>query len=245
MDTIRKRYWWNFERRIMNSIFTLEQWINSATKNLAPEAISSIAKEITDHYQTSLEKYEARGISSIEAESLAVRDLGDPEKSANKFVQVYLTKEEGEKLQNMMRNPNWFGAIIGIILYGFFAVISLFLISVTPDDVFRNESSLHYISFAILFLLIFLLHFFDVFVIKNLKNKTRLSFFVKFKYNTIIFSIIPAFIYLITYVRNQEIMEKNFYVAPGILAIFAIQWLKNDYQILRKFSTAPQRNRKI
>ncbi len=229
----------------MNKIFTLEQWIVAATKNLTPTAISSITREITDHYQTSLEKYEARGISRLEAEVLAVQDLGEPEKSASKFVQVYLTKKEEEKLKNMMDSPKWFEAIIGFILYGFFAVISLFLLSVTPDDIFRNESSLHSVCFAILLLLVFLLHFLDVFIIKNLKDKSRLSFFVKVKYNTILFSIVPAFIYLVTYIRNQETLEKNFYLTPGILAIFAIQWLKNDYQILRKFSTAPQRNRKI
>lgn len=76
----------------MNIVFTLEQWIAVATINLTPTAISSITREITDHYQTSLEKYEARGISSFEAEGLAVRDLGNPEKSAKKFVQVYLTR---------------------------------------------------------------------------------------------------------------------------------------------------------
>ena len=37
----------------------LEQWLSKATKNLAPQAVSSITKEITDHFQTSLESYES------------------------------------------------------------------------------------------------------------------------------------------------------------------------------------------
>jgi VIT1/CCC1 family predicted Fe2+/Mn2+ transporter len=94
MDTVRKRHWWNFERRSMNNIFTLEQWIAVATINLTPTAISSITREITDHYQTSLEKYEARGISSIEAEGLAVRDLGSPKVAARGFEREYLTKNQ-------------------------------------------------------------------------------------------------------------------------------------------------------
>jgi hypothetical protein len=96
----------------------LEQWIVVATKNLTSTAIASIAKEITDHYQTSLEKYEARGISRVEAEGLAVRDLGDPEKSSSKFVQVYLTRDEEEKINKMTEPAYLSSAMFGTFLYG-------------------------------------------------------------------------------------------------------------------------------
>ena len=74
----------------MNSIYTLETWLSVATKNLAPDAISSITKEITDHVKTTLEQQTNAGLSQLEAEKVAVQLLGDPKKSAIKFRKIHL-----------------------------------------------------------------------------------------------------------------------------------------------------------
>ncbi len=124
----------------------LEQWIVAATKNLTPTAISSITKEITDHYQTSLEKYETRGISSIEAESLAVRDLGLPKIAARGFEREYLTKDQARRFSPESKQTIWFKvmlivvwvSILGLFFLDFrfqyptlFAVFSLYFLGMS------------------------------------------------------------------------------------------------------------------
>ena len=107
---------------------TLEQWLSQATKNLAPQAVSSITKEITDHFQTSLESYERRGISRVDAEGLVLRDLGDPDKSGKKFRKSYLTVLDQfviEALENIK-----FVIIIGSI---FQIILSIYRLNLSFD----------------------------------------------------------------------------------------------------------------
>lgn len=150
----------------MKNVVLLEQWIVVATKNLTPTAIASITKEITDHYQTSLEKYEVRGISSIEAENLAVRDLGDPDKSASKFSQVYLTSYEEKKLRNMARFPYLLSAILLMLIYGSMALFSAYF-SIFRFNFILNFESVYFIIFSLILFLMTILHFLDIFIIKN------------------------------------------------------------------------------
>ncbi len=97
------------------SIFTLEQWLSKATKNLTLTAISSITKEITDHYQTSLEKYEARGISSTEAQQKSVFELGNPKMAARGFEREYLTKEQARRFIPESRQTIWFKIMLVVV----------------------------------------------------------------------------------------------------------------------------------
>ncbi len=107
----------------ITNIFTLKQWIVAATKNLIPTAIASITKEITDHYQTSLEKYEARGISSIEAESLALQDLGLPKVAARGFEREYLTKDQVRRFSPESKRSVWAKAMISVVWTGFILLV--------------------------------------------------------------------------------------------------------------------------
>jgi cation transport ATPase len=102
----------------MNNIFTLKQWIVVATINLTPTAIASITKEITDHYQTSLEQYEVRGISRVEAESLAVRDLGLPKVAARGFEREYLTKDQARRFLPESKRSLWTKAVVSLAWIG-------------------------------------------------------------------------------------------------------------------------------
>jgi uncharacterized membrane protein len=103
----------------MNSVFSLGQWIKAATKNLAPEAILSITKEITDHYQTSLEHYQANGISSMEAQQKAVLELGNPKTAARAFEREYLTKEQVRRFTPESSRSKW----LKMIVIAFWSVI--------------------------------------------------------------------------------------------------------------------------
>lgn len=225
----------------MNNIFTLKQWIVIATKNLTPTAISSITREITDHYQTSLEKYEARGILSLEAQELALQDLGNPEKSAKKFVQVYLTRDEEKKLKTMTESRYLTSTIVGMVLNGITNFIPLFMIfgAILNDNV-DFLLSIWSITFTFMSLALTLLHFFDLIIIKNLRNKNIIFFLTKTKLTIIILSFISVSLNLITYL-NIWGFKNNFYIVPTILTIFAVRWLKNIYPVLRKFSNTPQR----
>jgi hypothetical protein len=243
MDTVRQRHWWNFERRIMNSIFMLEQWIVAATKNLTPTAISSITKEITDHYQTSFEKYEARGISSIEAESLAVRDLGDPEKSANKFTQVYLTRSEEEKIEKMLEPFYLSSAMPGLFAFLIGTCLNVLLFT---DRVWHVnlKISIWAISSTVNYLSLFLSHIFDVFIVKNLKNKNTILLLIKIKISITVISLISALTYYIITFKMWGI-KNNSYTLPIVIAFYAISWVRNTYPILRKFANTPYRTPSI
>jgi hypothetical protein len=240
MDTVRKRHWWNFERRIMNNMFTLEQWIVAATKNLTPTAIASITREITDHYQTSLEKYEARGISSIEAESLAVRDLGDPEKSANKFVQVYLTKKEELRITEMMAIPHITKVSCQIIM-AFLVLLLYYPLFSTAFGIFNYNMklSLNSIFYTLMVVIFILSSICDFFIIKMLKNKLKNLLFAKLKLFFIIFLVFSALIYAI---NSTMLWGFRFYVCYYLaLAIYSTIWVRYTYPILRKFANTPQR----
>jgi hypothetical protein len=242
MDTVRQRHWWNFERRIMNSIFTLKQWIVAATKNLTSTAISSITKEITDHYQTSLEKYEARGISSIEAESLAVRDLGDPEKSASKFVQVYLTKDENEKIKKIENRVYGIKAIFGVFLYGSVNIVPSLMFFDGIFNYFEFKFLILPMYFFLTYSVVILIHIFDFIIGKNLNDKKFTYLVTKVKLFTIISSFVLIFICFILNLPNAKFGS---YVPLAFFSFIATDWMKNTYPILRKYSKEPQRTPSI
>jgi hypothetical protein len=228
----------------MNNIFTLKQWIVAATKNLAPTAISSITKEITDHYQTSLEKYEACGISSVEAESLAVRDLGDPEKSANKFVQVYLTKKEELKIAEIMAIPH-ITKVISQIIAAFLVLLLYYPLFHIAFEIFNYNVKLSLNSiFHYLMIIIFVLSSIcDFFIIKTLKNKLKILLFAKIKLFFIILLIFSTLIYAI---NSTMLWGFRVYVFSYlVVAIYAMSWIRNTYPILRKFASTPQRTPSI
>ena len=77
----------------MNSIYTLESWLQVATNDLTADAALSVRKEITDHVQTTLERQTSAGLSQVEAEKVAVTLLGDPKQLARKFNRTYLTRK--------------------------------------------------------------------------------------------------------------------------------------------------------
>ena len=108
----------------MNSIYTLETWLSVATKNLAPQAVSSITKEITDHVKTTLERQTSAGLSQVEAEKLVVRLLGDPVVFLKNSRKIYLTTSEDKHLKQLylpQKTGKWLH-----LLFFLFAIFSFF-----------------------------------------------------------------------------------------------------------------------
>ncbi len=110
----------------MSNIFTLEQWLQIATKDLTPEAVVSIRKEITDHVKTTLEYQTNAGLSQVEAEKLAVRLLGDPMVFLQRARKTYLTKSEDKRLKQLY-SPLKIGKLYYFLffLYNIFVFLNL------------------------------------------------------------------------------------------------------------------------
>ena len=217
---------------------TLEQWLSKATKNLAPQAVSSIKKEITDHFQTSLERYEKRGISRSDAKILVLRDLGDAEKSAVKFNHVYLTIKEEKLLGEIVGIPALFRSTLIILGSLPFAYIELSMATIGIDDNVSFNSKLFLLMFHsfmnfLMTLCLILFSFLDLLIIKNLKNN-NLRILIKIRLITTIAPFAPAIAYMVTSVVLWGVSKSNFYITPGILAYYGLTWIKNTYPILRK-----------
>ena len=178
MGTVFGCDWWHFEGRIMNSIYTLETWLEIATRGLAPEAFLSVRKEITDHVQTTLERQTNAGLSQIEAEKVAVQLLGDPKKLARKFNRTYLTRKDEEALQGMQRK------VIFYILYGLFHLIlglngmkTVLWLESLRKDAFLSDLNTNYLPWIfqdLSYIMIAFSIFSACFIVINLKKVGKL-----------------------------------------------------------------------
>ena len=79
----------------MNS--NLNIWLDTAHKNLVPEAQRLISEQILEHFANAVERYQLEGKTVLEAEAKALADLGDASQAAKKFEQSYLTFAEMEE----------------------------------------------------------------------------------------------------------------------------------------------------
>ena len=109
----------------MNSIYTLETWLQIATNDLTPEAVVNIRKEITDHVKTTLERQTSAGLSQVEAEKLAVRLLGDPVLFLRNSRKVYLTVSEDKHLKQLFLPMTKLGKL-GHLLFFLYSIFSFF-----------------------------------------------------------------------------------------------------------------------
>ena len=112
----------------------LKIWLETAYKNLVPEARRLVKEQILDHYSNAVEQYTTEGKLLFEAEAKALIDLGDASKAALKFEQSYLTNEElvqFRKPRNIAKNGLliWSMAILAIVFIGF----NLFMYTLEPS----------------------------------------------------------------------------------------------------------------
>ncbi len=108
----------------MNQAIT--NWLEIAQANLAPRAKEIVQEQILEHWNSALEKYVLEGKSVLEAEALALADLGDARAAAKKFEKAYLTTRELEKLTAVKDSAANVGFALEIILGGFLLFLQLF-----------------------------------------------------------------------------------------------------------------------
>jgi hypothetical protein len=103
-------------------IWTEEDWLEAATHNLAIQELPRLQEEIRQHYRDALAKYQAEGMVYLEAQKLALADLGDARKANIYYCKHYLTQGD---MKNLMANmPTSAISIVWAIL-NMFAVGSI------------------------------------------------------------------------------------------------------------------------
>ena len=76
----------------------LQTWLETATHNLAPRAVTQISNEITAHVQSAASQHQLEGMGEDEALELAVRELGSAKAAARGYRRAHLTVGEFKAL---------------------------------------------------------------------------------------------------------------------------------------------------
>ena len=230
----------------MNSIYTLETWLQIATNDLTPEAVVNIRKEITDHVKTTLERQTSAGLSQVEAEKVAVTLLGDPKKSAKKFNRVHLTKKDEEALQSMRKKVILYIVVglgmlwlpgsyflrsfqfiyefqVGFLSY-FFGIQHFYFLIV----------NLYYITWSILILT-------SSFIVLNLKNISKIKSVTNIQ--SILFLLSSTFVITIVTLMIKKLVKNEFDTDNTLYLIYLFNFMYygfswfSFYRKIRKIST--------
>ncbi len=240
----------------MNSIFTLESWLQIATNDLTPEAVVSIRKEITDHVKTTLDYQTNAGLSQVEAEKVAVTLLGDPKRLAKKFRKSYLTTFD-QIIIEILGNVKliiFFSSIFNILLsiYGLKIDFDMYQ-NGHYTDLASIEQNAKYFSWQIRAILNVLQNshvliagmgsILLVISIYNIKKYVIANFLAIFSLYVFILSILIFVLKLILFVNFKSIIDKFdlfFILFPFVSQVLisnGILWLLILNPILRKLST--------
>jgi len=76
----------------------LDQWLARATKCLSQESRTTVRAEIQDHYEAGRDEALSQGASPHEAETIALRALGDPARANRLYRRALLTGSEAQVL---------------------------------------------------------------------------------------------------------------------------------------------------
>jgi hypothetical protein len=91
-------------------IQSLAEWLNTATADLSTVAKERIKLEIESHFQEAAQAYRADGQNEEQAQSAALKDLGDAKVWAKRFRKTHLTEDEATRLaKTWALNRKWFG----------------------------------------------------------------------------------------------------------------------------------------
>lgn len=91
--------WGNKRAPIAHDCVLLCEWINTATARLCDDAHTRVAREITDHFNASVEGKVVAGLSRDNAEREALAALGPPRAARRVLCRSNLTKQEAQTLQ--------------------------------------------------------------------------------------------------------------------------------------------------
>jgi hypothetical protein len=81
----------------------LDTWLKQATRHLSKDSIAQVRGEIQEHYESARAAAITTGATADEADSLALRDLGDARAANCQYRNVLLTSAE----VRMLREGNW------------------------------------------------------------------------------------------------------------------------------------------
>jgi hypothetical protein len=168
----------------------LENWLATATENLAPKAVTKVREDISMHVETAVNRYQLERHSELEALDLAVDDLGDAKIAARGFEKAYLTNKELDGFSSA-RNHGSHQLWISLICFG------IFIFSVQLTLGFPKISWI----FPIFILCIGLLRLVDYLLIKilELKKYSIFKIFLSF------FECVASFMFLFqTYAEEKN-----------------------------------------
>src|SRR5690348_13070185 len=83
-------------------IENISEWLDIATKDLAPSAKQRITREIQNHYADALQAHVEENQNPSDASSTALNELGDPSRAAKIYCKKYLTLKEDEEIRNLL-----------------------------------------------------------------------------------------------------------------------------------------------
>jgi hypothetical protein len=103
-------------------IVTVEDWLEAATQKLAPQELPRLQEEIRQHYRDALQKYQADGVVYLEAQKLALADLGDVKRANYSYCLHYLTQGDMKNLKASMPTS------VMSVVWGVLGIIAVALI---------------------------------------------------------------------------------------------------------------------
>ncbi len=77
---------------------SLQTWLEMATRNLAPRAVTQVSNEINAHVQSAVAQHQLEGMAEDAALELAVRELGSAAAAARGYRRAHLTVGEFKAL---------------------------------------------------------------------------------------------------------------------------------------------------
>jgi len=92
----------NFSRQ--TPVQNLSSWLDTATRDLVPLAKARVRPEIEAHFAEAVRARLADGLSSAEAQTAALADLGSPTAAARRFRRHYLTNKDVGRLIAMFKS---------------------------------------------------------------------------------------------------------------------------------------------
>jgi hypothetical protein len=99
----------------------LQNWLETATQNLAPAAKARVCEQLLEHHAAALEQHQPKP----NAEALALADLGNAEDAAKKFEQAYLTAREWQQLAEIHAHSKKQSLVVGFVLLGVLLLVGL------------------------------------------------------------------------------------------------------------------------
>jgi hypothetical protein len=91
----------------------LQTWLETATRNLAPRAVTQISNEITAHLQSAAAQHRLEGMGEDAALELAVRELGSAKAAARGYRRAHLTIGEFKALnRHDLPIASWMSVLI-------------------------------------------------------------------------------------------------------------------------------------